>query len=144
MITVRHILDAKGSTVWSISPSAGADEAIRMMGEMNVGALAVVEGDALAGIVSERDYLRKVVLAGGPPGAARVRDIMTANVHTVKPEHSVEHCMEMVTEKHVRHLPVVEGGRLVGMISIGDVVKALISEQDSTISHLKNYITGSR
>jgi len=144
MITVKNILETKGNTVWSISPDASVHEAIRMMGEKNVGALAVLDGSALAGIVSERDYMRKVILAPRSPAPGLVREIMTTELITVGPEQSIEHCMGLVTDKHIRHLPVLEGGRLIGMISIGDVVKAVISEQDTTISQLKSYITGSR
>lgn len=144
MITVRHILEAKGRTVWSISPEATAQGAIQMMGEKHVGALAVLEGITLAGIVSERDYLWKVIVSPSSPPARSVSEIMTRDVITVGPEDSIEHCMAMMTDKHIRHLPVLEAGRLVGIISIGDVVKAVISDQDATINQLKSYITGSR
>jgi CBS domain-containing protein len=115
-------------------------DAIRLMAERHVGALLVMEGDRLAGIVSERDYARKVILLGRSSADTPVREIMTAAVITVQPETPVEACMQIMTERRVRHLPVIEGGRVVGMVSIGDLVKAVIAEQQQHIEQLESYI----
>jgi CBS domain-containing protein len=115
-------------------------EAIRLMAERHVGALLVMEGETLSGIISERDYARKVILLGRSSADTPVRDIMTAPVTTVQPETPVEECMQIMTERRVRHLPVMEGGRVVGMVSIGDLVKAVIAEQQQQIEQLESYI----
>jgi CBS domain-containing protein len=140
MINVRQLLDRKGRQVYSIAPGAAVLEAIRLMAERHVGALLVMEGEALSGIVSERDYARKVILMGRSSADTPVRDIMTAGVVTVQPETPVEKCMQIMTERRVRHLPVLEGGRVVGMVSIGDLVKAVIAEQQQHIEQLESYI----
>jgi CBS domain-containing protein len=140
MISVRHLLDRKGREVFSIAPGAAVLEAIRQMAERHVGALLVMEGETLSGIVSERDYARKVILMGRSSADTPVRDIMTAAVITVQPETPVEKCMQIMTEKRVRHLPVIESGRVVGMVSIGDLVKAVIAEQQQQIEQLESYI----
>jgi CBS domain-containing protein len=140
MISVRQLLDRKGRQVFAIAPAAAVLEAIRLMAERHVGALLVMEGETLRGIVSERDYARKVILMGRSSADTPVRDIMTAAVITVQPETPVEECMQVMTERRVRHLPVVEGGRVVGMVSIGDLVKAVIAEQQQHIEQLESYI----
>ena len=140
MITVRQLLDKKGRQIFSIAPGAAVLEAIRLMAERHVGALLVMEGETLSGIVSERDYARKVILMGRSSAGTPVRDIMTVAVVTVQPETPVERCMQVMTERRVRHLPVIEGGRVVGMVSIGDLVKAVIADQQQHIEQLESYI----
>jgi len=137
---VADILQSKGAAIFSISGSATVYEAIRLMGEKNIGALLVMDDQRLTGILSERDYARKVVLKGKASRETRVHDIMTAEVITVAPADTIETCMEIMTRKHIRHLPIVENGRVQGMISIGDVVNAIIKMQKETIEHLKSYI----
>jgi len=132
----------KVSIVWSIAPNAMVIDAIQLMDEKNVGALPVVENGTLVGIVSERDYTRKVILKGRSSKDTPVSDIMTAQLLTVNPNHSVTECMRIMTEKRVRHLPVLEGSNLVGILSIGDVVNWFISAQTATINNLERYITG--
>ena len=140
MMHVRQLLDRKGREVFSVRPEAAVLEAIRMMAERHVGALLVMQGDKLAGIVSERDYARKVILMGRSSADTPVRDIMSTPVLTVQPEATVERCMQIMTEHRVRHLPVAEQGRIVGMVSIGDLVKAVIAEQQQQIEQLESYI----
>ena len=140
MMSVRQMLDRKGREVFSIAPDAAVLEAIRMMADRHVGALLVMQGDTLSGIVSERDYARKVILKGRSSADTPVRDIMTAQVITVQPETTVERCMQIMTERRVRHLPVTEGGLVVGMVSIGDLVKAVIAAQQQQIEQLESYI----
>jgi CBS domain-containing protein len=132
----------KNSAVWSIGPNAMVIDAIRLMGERNVGALPVVDNGTLVGIVSERDYTRKVILKGRSSKETPVNEIMTKQLVTVNPRESVTECMRIITEKRVRHLPVLEGADLVGILSIGDVVNWLISAQRATIDNLERYITG--
>ena len=140
MISVHQLLDRKGRQVFAIPPGAAVLDAIRLMAERHVGALLVMEGDRLAGIVSERDYARKVILLGRSSADTPVREIMTAAVITVQPETPVEKCMQIMTEQRVRHLPVIEGRRVVGVVSIGDLVKAVIAEQQQHIEQLESYI----
>ncbi len=140
--TISEILDQKGSNVWSISPDATVFEAVQMMAEKNVGALLVTEKGKLVGIVSERDYTRKVVLRGKTSRATAVREILSGNVVHVTPSHSVEDCMRLMTEHRVRHLPVLEDAKLVGVVSIGDLVNWIISAQTSRIQQLQTYIGG--
>ncbi|MBV2208340.1 MAG: CBS domain-containing protein [Thermomonas sp.] len=140
MQTVRQLLEAKPAGVASIGPDAQVIEAIRLMAERRIGALLVMEGARLAGILSERDYARKVVLQGRSSKDTPVRDIMTADVITVAPGDSVAHCMEIVTNSRIRHLPVVEAGQVVGVLSIGDLVKAVIEAQQQDIDQLQRYI----
>lgn len=142
MKRVRHLLDAKGRNVLSIAPDASVLDAIRLMAEKGIGALVVLDGDALAGVVTERDYARKVILKGRSSRTTAVRDIMTADVVTTSSDQSVEECMSTVTELRIRHLPVVDDGRLTGIISIGDLVKAVIADQQEAIEHLQQYING--
>ncbi len=144
MTTVWQILQVKGRNVWSVSPDTLVYDALKLMAEKNVGALLVLDGDKLAGIFSERDYARKVILHGKSSKEIPVKDIMSSDVVTVRPQHSIEECMALMTNKRIRHLPVLEDERVIGMISIGDVVKAIISEQEYTIKQLENYITGAR
>jgi CBS domain-containing protein len=140
MTTVRHLLDRKGRALYSIEAEDPVLEAIRMMADRHVGALLVMRGAQLAGIVSERDYARKVVLLGRSSAETPVWQIMTAPVVTVSPDNSVQDCMRLMTERHFRHLPVLDGGRVVGMISIGDLVKAVMEDQQQTIEQLESYI----
>ncbi len=142
MKTVEQILDAKGSDVWSITPDASVLEAIKLMAEKEVGALLVMTGEKPVGIVSERDYARKVILKGRSSQKTPIQDIMTAHVVCVSPNQSIEECMALMTEKHIRHLPVMDGERLRGMLSIGDLVKAVIAEQKLVIKELERYISG--
>ena len=141
MRTVRQLLETKSPEVFSVAPDAPVIDAIRLMAERRIGALLVMEGPRLAGILSERDYARKVVLQGRSSKDTPVRDIMTAEVVTVAPGDSIDHCMQLVTDRRIRHLPVVDGGKLVGLVSIGDLVKSVISEQQFIITQMEQYIT---
>jgi CBS domain-containing protein len=140
MITVRHLLDRKGRALFAIAPEDPVLEAIRMMAERHVGALLVMRGTELLGILSERDYARKVVLLGRSSADTPVSTIMSSPVVSVSPDHSVQDCMRLMTERRIRHLPVLDGGRVAGMVSIGDLVKAVIEEQQQTIEQLESYI----
>ncbi len=140
--TIREILQYKGSAAWSISPDATVFEAIQLMADKNVGALLVTRGDQLVGIISERDYTRKVALRGKSSKETAVREILSGRVLVVSPAHTVEECMKLMTEHRVRHLPVLEEERIAGLVSIGDLVNWIISAQSSTIHQLETYITG--
>ncbi|MEO6154631.1 MAG: CBS domain-containing protein [Thermomonas sp.] len=140
MRTVRQLLDMKSPDVHSISPDAPVIDAIRMMAERRIGALLVMEGPQMAGILSERDYARKVVLQGRSSKDTPVRDIMTAQVVSVGPNDNTDMCMQLVTDSRIRHLPVVENGQVIGVISIGDLVKAVIEQQRQELDHLQRYI----
>lgn len=142
MKLVRHLLDAKGRDVLSIAPEASVLDAISMMAEKAIGALVVMDGESLAGIVTERDYARKVILKGRSSETTAVKDIMTTDVVTTSSNQSVETCMSTVTERRIRHLPVVDDGKVTGIISIGDLVKAVIADQQEAIEHLQHYING--
>ena len=144
MAIVAQILQAKGHAVWSIAPEATVYAALELMAEKDIGALLVLHRGELVGILSERDYARKVILKGKFSKDTQVREIMTEEVFGVRPDQPIEECMALMTAKRVRHLPVIEEGKLIGVISIGDVVKALISDQDLLIHALESYITGSR
>jgi CBS domain-containing protein len=145
MKTVKELLRVKGYQVWSIGPDATVYEALTLMAEKDVGALLVLDNAGqLVGILSERDYARKIVLKGKTSRETPVREIMTEKVVWVRPDQTIEECMALMTNKHIRHLPVMEEGRLLGVISIGDVVKDIISEQEFVIAQLENYITGKR
>ena len=144
MQTVADILKGKGNKVWTISPDIKVFDALKTMADKNVGALVVLDEEKVVGILSERDYARKVILHGKSSREIPVREIMSTEIHFVYPEQSIEHCMEKMTDKRVRHLPVSVDDRLTGIISIGDVVKAIIADQETTIKHLENYITGGR
>ena len=140
--TVHDVLRGKGSEIISVSPSDTVFEVLQILAERNIGAVLVLEGSRLVGILSERDYARQVILKGKASKDTPVREIMTTSVVCVHPEYTIEDCMALMTDKRVRHLPVLEEERLVGVISIGDVVKAIITEQEFTIEQLQNYITG--
>lgn len=141
--TVGQLLQDKGSAVWSVSPSMTVFEALGRMAEKNVGALVVLDGDRLAGIFSERDYARKVILHGHASRDVAVADVMTSPVVTVTPEQNLADCMELMTNRRIRHLPVVgDAGRVTGVVSIGDVVKAVMAEQAFLIEQLQTYIQG--
>lgn len=142
MTTIARLLESKGHDIWSISPDASVYEAIEMMADKGVGALPVVAGQKLVGIVSERDYARKVILKGKTSRQTPVQDIMTDQVFYVRPEQTVDECMALMTAKRIRHLPVLVDDRLVGIVSIGDLVKSAISEKDVLIQQLESYITG--
>lgn len=143
-ITVRQLLRDKGTTVWSVEPDASVFDALRLMAEKNVGALPVVSAGRLVGIFSERDYARKVILQGQGSRDTKVSAIMTPEVVTVSPEHDLADCMRLMTEKRIRHLPVLEEGQQVGVISIGDVMKAVLAEQEFLIGQLSEYIGGAQ
>jgi CBS domain-containing protein len=142
MITVKDMLSEKGLEVWTISPDAKVLDALKLMAEKGVGALVVLDHNEVAGIISERDYARKVILKGRQSQDTKVRDIMTAPVYGVNFETTADECMTLMTDKHIRHLPVRKDGKLAGVISIGDVVKAIIGPQKVTIESLENYIMG--
>ena len=140
MKTLMQLLEAKGGETYSIAPDARVYDALKLMAEKDVGALVVLEAGKLAGIISERDYARKVILQGKSSHDIPVREIMTVRVVTVQPSQTVEDCMALMTARRVRHLPVVDGDRLVGVLSIGDLVKEVIAEQEQTIKQLESYI----
>jgi CBS domain-containing protein len=144
MTIVRQLLRGKGETVHTIGPDATVYDALKEMAARDVGALVVTENNAVVGVVSERDYARKLVLAGKISKDTQVREIMSDEVHCVSPKQTVDGCMALMSQKRVRHLPVLEDERLAGIISIGDVVKAIIESQQSTIEELEHYITGRR
>ena len=142
MSQVRHLLQTKGSTIFSVAPDAPVLEAIKQMAEHRIGALLVLANGELLGVVSERDYARKVILQGKSSSQTAVSDIMSGTPITVGPDTDVFDCMRLCTDRRIRHLPVVEDGKLVGVISIGDLVKAVIDAQAEQIEHLERYITG--
>ena len=142
MSQVRHLLQTKGSTIFSVAPDAPVLEAIKQMAEHRIGALLVLVNGELVGVVSERDYARKVILQGKSSSQTAVSDIMSGTPITVGPDTDVFDCMRLCTDRRIRHLPVVEDGKLVGVISIGDLVKAVIDAQAEQIEHLERYITG--
>jgi signal-transduction protein with cAMP-binding, CBS, and nucleotidyltransferase domain len=142
MRLVKHLLEAKPSVIHAIAPERPVLEAIRTMADRYVGALLVMRGDELVGIVSERDYARKVILKGKSSADTPVSEIMTASVLTVGPGDSAHRCMRVMTEQRIRHLPVVENGKVLGVLSIGDLVKAVIDEQAEQLEQLQRYIVG--
>ncbi|MCX5905946.1 MAG: CBS domain-containing protein [Deltaproteobacteria bacterium] len=142
MKTIGEILQAKAKDIWVISPEVKVFEALKLMADKGVGALLVVDKGQVVGILSERDYARKVILKGKSSKNIPVRAIMTSKVYGVIPETKTEECMALMTDKHIRHLPVYEGDRLIGLVSIGDIVKSIISEQKIMIEHLTNFIMG--
>ncbi|MCX6138412.1 MAG: CBS domain-containing protein [Ignavibacteriales bacterium] len=142
MITARTLLDSKEGVVWSVAPDTMVIDALRLMAEKNIGALIVVANDVIQGILSERDYARKIVLRGESSRTTAVKDIMSRKVFTVRQDQSIGDCMALMTNNRIRHLPVVDNQKILGLISIGDVVKAIISDQAETIKHLENYISG--
>lgn len=144
MVTVERILQQKGSGVWRTSPDASVFDALALMAEKNVGALVVMQKDIVAGIVSERDYARKVALLGRQSKHLRVAEIMSTDLICISPQQTVQDCMTLMLDHRIRHLPVLRDGVLAGIVSIGDVVKAVIDDQHQTIDSLENYITGRR
>ncbi len=140
MRNVRHLLEAKAPEVYSIGPDAPMIDAIRLMAEKRIGALLVIDGGRLAGIVSERDYARKIILQGRSSKTTAVSEVMTTDLRTVGPEDTAEHCMALVTDQRVRHLPVVADGQVLGVVSIGDLVKAVIEDQQAELVQLQRYI----
>ena len=140
--TVESILRHKGHQVWSVSPDESVFQAITLMADKGIGALVVIVGEMLVGIISERDYARKVVLQGKSSKDTHVRDIMTSPVVSVGPNHTVDDCMRIVSAKRIRHLPVVQGEKVIGIVSIGDLVRSVISMQGETIKYLHEYILG--
>jgi CBS domain-containing protein len=142
MRSVRQLLEAKAPEVFAIGPDAPVIEAIRLMAEKSIGALLVMQAGKLVGIVSERDYARKIVLQGRSSREAPVSDIMTAQVITVGLDDTVEHCMQVVTDRRIRHLPVMDAGHVLGVVSIGDLVRAMIQDQQLELEQLQRYIAG--
>lgn len=140
MTTVRQLLEGKSPEVFAVGPESAVIDAIRLMAEKSIGAVVVMDGGGLAGILSERDYARKVVLHDRSSSTTLVCEIMTAKVVTVAPSEQVEHCLQLVTDFRIRHLPVVEGGSVIGVISIGDLVKSVIDEQAQKLDQLQQYI----
>ena len=140
---VDQLLEGKGRDVWSVTPGDTVYDALELMSEKGIGALVVLDGNDLAGLFSERDYARKVILEGRSSRDTLVRDIMSARVVCVSPEQTIQDCMGLMSEKRIRHLPVVAGDRIVGLVSIGDVVKAVIADQEEVIEYLEHYIMGS-
>ena len=141
--SIASLLRHKGNAVWAVQPGDSVYRAIEMMSDRQVGALVVMEAGEPVGIISERDYARKVILMGRSSKDTQVREVMTSPVVAASPEYTVDQCMLVMTEKHIRHLPVVDQRRIVGMISIGDLVRWIISAHEHTIHHLRSYITGS-
>jgi CBS domain-containing protein len=142
MRTVQDLLRQKGTDVWSVAPETTVIDALKLMAEKNIGAVLVLDEDRVAGVLSERDYARKVVLQGRTSQDTTAREIMSERVVGVEPQQTVEECMALMTEKRIRHLPVVDGGEVIGVVSIGDIVKNIISQQEFLIEQLEHYITG--
>lgn len=140
--SISEILGNKGAIVWSISPTATVFEAIQLMADKNVGAVLVTENSKLVGIITERDYTRKVILKGKASKTTLVKEILSSRIILVGPAQTVEECMRLMTDHHIRHLPVLDGEKIVGIISIGDLVNWIISAQHTAISQLQTYITG--
>lgn len=142
MKLVKHLLDGKGRDIISIGPEDSVLDAIKLMADKGIGSLMVMKDDEMLGIMSERDYARKVIIKGRSSETTQVAEIMTANVFTTSSNQTVNECMGLMTEKKIRHLPVLEGNRVIGMISIGDLVKAIIADQQEEIEQLEHYISG--
>ena len=142
MTTVSALLSIKGGEIWSIGPDASVFEGLEMMADKNVSGQLIQDNGKLVGIFTERDYARKLILKGRFSKDTKIRDLMTTNVLYVEPDNTIQDCMTLMTEKRIRHLPVMDNGRLVGILTIGDLVKQIISEQESTIHQLENYISG--
>tara|TARA_Y100000815_G_C13054957_1_gene392083 strand:+ start:89 stop:523 length:435 start_codon:yes stop_codon:yes gene_type:complete len=143
MTTIAQLLNAKGKQIWSVEPKATIFEALEIMSEKEIGALLVMEDGKLTGIFSERDYARKVILKGKSSKETPVGELMTKKVFYIDPQKTTNDCMAMMTAKRIRHVPVIEDNQVMGIVTIGDVVNQIISEQEVTINHLENYITGS-
>jgi len=140
--SISEILEGKGTQVWSVTPETVVFDAIKMMADKNIGALAVLEGDRLIGILSERDYTRKVILQGKSSKTTQVREITSGQVISVTREHTVDDCLRLMTKNRIRHLPVLQDNKLIGIVSIGDLVNSVISAQRTTIEQLQTYISG--
>jgi CBS domain-containing protein len=140
--TIASILRNKGGDIWAVGPDETVYDAIAMMADKGIGALLIISNGKLVGIFSERDYARKIILQGRSSKNTKVQEIMTGSPVTVTPDHTVDECMRIITHHRVRHLPVMDGDRLLGVISIGDLVNAIIAAQAQTIDHLRTYITG--
>jgi len=143
MTTIAQLLNAKGDQIWSVEPKATIFEALEIMSEKEIGALLVMEDGKLTGIFSERDYARKVILKGKSSKETPVGELMTKKVFYIDSQNTINDCMAMMTAKRIRHVPVIEDNQVMGIVTIGDVVNQIISEQEVTINHLENYITGS-
>ena len=143
-MTVNQILSTKGKEVYSIVSTITVYEALKVMGEKNIGAVLIIEDNVLKGVLSERDYARKIVLKDKSSKKTHVNEIMEKEVFTVKPSDNLDYCMELMSTKRIRHLPVIENDQTIGIISMGDVVKAIIEVQKNTIQHLDSYISGSK
>ena len=144
MTTIAQLLNTKGNQIWSVKPEATIFEALEVMSEKEIGALLVMEGEKLMGIFSERDYARNVILKGKSSKNTLVGELMTKKVFFIDSEKTINDCMAIMTIKHVRHLPVIENDKVIGIVTIGDVVSKIISEHEDTIQHLENYITGTQ
>ena len=142
MLTVKQLLHVKGRDVWTVGGDATVFEALQLMADKDIGAVLVTDESRVVGIFSERDYARKVILHGKSSKETQVREIMTTDVITVHPDQTIAHCMALMTNKRIRHLPIVEDDQLIGLVSIGDVVKAIIGEQEFMIGQLQQYIAG--
>jgi CBS domain-containing protein len=141
-MSVKQVLEKKGSKAYSVAPTASVLDALAAMAEHDIGAVLVTEGDRLLGIFTERDYARKVVLRGRTSKDTQISELMTPNVCTITPSHTMDQVMNIMTENRFRHLPVVDHGKIAGIVTIGDVVKAVIAMQEATIQHLSSYISG--
>ena len=142
MITVGQLLDKKGNDIWSVSPDSSVFDAIKLMADKGIGALLVMDGDQVEGIMSERDYARKVILKGRSSKNTSVDSIMTKKVLFVGPDRTLSECMALMTDKRIRHLPVMDSDELIGIVSIGDIIKSIVSEQEFIIEQLESYIKG--
>ncbi|MGH7993026.1 MAG: CBS domain-containing protein [Limisphaerales bacterium] len=142
-VPISALLHHKGAELWSIAPEATVFEAIKLMADKNIGSLLVLSGDRLVGVFTERDYTRKIALQGKTSKATQVREILSGKIVSVTPHQTVEECMRLMTENRVRHLPVLESGKIVGVVSIGDLVNWTISAQDAAIAQMEQYISGS-
>jgi CBS domain-containing protein len=142
MVTIKELLKKKSGDIWSISPQTSVYQALELMAQKEVGALLVIENDKLVGIFSERDYARKIILKGKASKETAVSELMTTSVYYVTPDNTLEEAMALMTSKHIRHLPIMNQGKLSGIVTLGDVVKKIISEQKLTIDELENYVTG--
>ena len=142
-ITVKQLLDKKGNEIHAVSPDATVFDAIKLMSERGVGALLVMQDDQLMGVISERDYTRKVILKGRSSSSTTVQEIMTGNIITLAPDSNVDQCMALMNENQIRHLPIVENGRVMGVVTIMDVIKNILSEKEFIIEQMESYIAGS-